>query len=81
MAILLISSSIAPLIAGVLGSPWGWIGFFAIVATRLAVAAKTRSILSSAWLHPLSAFAWIALIKYSWFLKVRGQLAWKERAL
>jgi glycosyltransferase involved in cell wall biosynthesis len=65
MAILLISSSIAPLIAGVLGSPWGWIGFFAIVATRLAVAAKTRSILSSAWLHPLSAFAWVALIKYS----------------
>jgi glycosyltransferase involved in cell wall biosynthesis len=81
MALILIASSIAPLIAGVLGSPWGWIGFFAIVTTRLAVAAKTRSVLSTAWLHPLSAIAWIALIKYSWLLKFRGKLTWKERAL
>lgn len=81
MAIVLIATSITPLIAGILGSPWGWIGFFAIVATRLAVAARTRSVISTAWLHPLSAIAWIFLIKYSWLNKWRGTLVWKERAL
>jgi len=79
MALILLCSSIIPLIAGLLGSPWGWIGFFAIVATRLAVAAKTQSVISSAWLHPLSALAWIALIKYSWIQKWRGALVWKDR--
>lgn len=81
MILILATSSIIPLIAGLLGSPWGWIGFFAIVATRLAIAAKTKSVISTAWLHPLSALVWIALIKYSWIQKWRGRLTWKERAL
>ena len=79
MALILITTSITPLIAGILGSPWGWIGFFAIVATRLAVAAKTKSVISSAWLHPFSALVWIVLIKYSWIQKWRGALVWKDR--
>ena len=79
MALILITTSITPLVAGLLGSPWGWIGFFAVVATRLAVAAKTNSVISSSWLHPFSALAWIALIKYSWIQKLRGALVWKDR--
>ena len=81
MILILATSSIVPLVAGLLGSPWGWIGFFAIVTTRLAIASKTKSFISTAWLHPLSALVWIALIKYSWIQKWRGKLLWKERTL
>lgn len=81
MIIVLLASSIVPVIAGTFGSPWGWIGFFTIVTTRLAVASKTHSVLSSSWLHPFSALAWITLIIFSWIQKSRGTLVWKERSL
>lgn len=81
MAVILIITSIAPLIAGVLGNAWGWYGFLVIVATRIAVAFKTRSSLLSSFVHPLSALIWIALIKLSWYRKFRGSLEWRGRAL
>ena len=81
MVLILIMTSIAPLIAGVLGYSWGWYGFLAIVTTRIAVALKTRSSLLSSFLHPLSALMWIGIIKLSWYRKFRGSLEWRGRAL
>lgn len=81
ISFLLIITSIAPLIAGFLGYGWGWYGFLLIVATRFAVALKTRSALITSLLHPFAALVWIALIKLSWFRKLRGTLSWKGRAV
>jgi glycosyltransferase involved in cell wall biosynthesis len=78
---LLFLTSILPMAMGLLGEIRGWYGYFAIVSTRLFVAARTRSTISSALLHPLSAAIWIYLIALSWVRKRRGALVWKERAL
>lgn len=78
---LLLLSSILPFMIGLSGEIAGWYGYFAIVLTRILVAARTRSTISSALLHPLSAGFWIYLIFLSWLQKSRGQLIWKERAL
>ena len=79
--VLLFLTSILPFAVGVTGEINGWYGYFAIVSTRLLVAARTRSTISSALLHPLSAAMWIYLIALSWIRKGKGTLVWKERAL
>lgn len=78
---LLFLTSILPIVMGLSGEIIGWYGYFAIVSTRLLVAARTRSTISSALLHPLCAAMWIYLIVLSWVRKRRGALVWKERAL
>ena len=59
---LLILTSILPVAFGLAGSLLGWINYFALVATRLLVAIRTRSTVSNALLHPISAALWIYLI-------------------
>lgn len=78
---LLILTSILPLAIGIAGSLLGWINYFALVATRLLVAIRTRSTVSSALLHPISAALWIYLIALSWLRKSRGKLSWRGRSL
>ena len=72
-------SSIAPLILGLLGDPYGWLGFFLIVATRVLSAIKSRGRIIDCLLHPLSVMALIYLIIYSYL--VQGTVTWKGRAL
>ena len=81
MSAILILSSIFPFVAALFGQAWGLIAFFAIVVTRVLVALKTRSVIATSFLHPISALIWIALIKLSWFYKVTGRLSWRGRAL
>ena len=78
---LLFVTSIFPLLLGLSGVLLGWYGYFVIVITRLLVAAKTRSVISSAVLHPISAGLWIYLIINSWLKKSRGNLTWRGRSL
>ena len=73
----LILTSIAPLILGLLGNYYGWIGFAAIVGTRVLSALKSRGRVLDTVLHPISIIALIYLIVYSYL--VRGTVQWKGR--
>ncbi|MEY4062177.1 MAG: hypothetical protein RL602_808 [Actinomycetota bacterium] len=75
----LIATSIAPLILGLLGNPYGWVSFAAIVGTRVLSAAKSRGNLLDSVLHPISIAALIYLIVYSYL--VRGTVTWKGRTV
>ncbi len=80
-ALILFASSILPITLGLSGEIFGWYGYFALVASRLLVAAKTNSVISSASLHPLSVGVWIYLIILSWYRKGRGELIWRGRQI
>jgi cellulose synthase/poly-beta-1,6-N-acetylglucosamine synthase-like glycosyltransferase len=71
--------SIVPLILGLLGNPYGWLGFAAIVGTRVLSAIKCRGNVLDSVLHPISVVALIYLIVYS-YLK-RGRIQWKGRTV
>ena len=75
----LIVTSIAPLILGLLGNPYGWLGFAAIVGTRVLSAIKSRGKVLDSVLHPISVLALIYLIVYSYLR--RGSIQWKGRTV
>lgn len=75
----LFATSIAPLILGLLGNPYGWLGFAAIVGTRILSAIKSRGSVLGSVLHPISIAALIYLIVYSYL--VRGTVTWKGRTV
>ncbi len=75
----LIATSIAPLILGLLGNPYGWLGFAAIVGTRVLSAIKSRGKVLDSVLHPISVLALIYLIVYSYLR--RGSIQWKGRTV
>ena len=75
----LITTGIAPLIVGLLGNPYGWIGFIAIVGTRVLSAIKSRGSVLDSVLHPISILALIYLIGYSYL--VRKSVMWKGRTV
>jgi cellulose synthase/poly-beta-1,6-N-acetylglucosamine synthase-like glycosyltransferase len=75
----LIATSIAPLILGILGNPYGWLGFAAIVGTRVLSAIKSRGKILDSVLHPISVLALIYLIVYSYLR--RGSIQWKGRTV
>jgi cellulose synthase/poly-beta-1,6-N-acetylglucosamine synthase-like glycosyltransferase len=75
----LTATSIAPLILGLLGNPYGWLGFAAIVGTRVLSAAKSRGNVLDSVLHPISVIALIYLIVYSYLR--RGSIQWKGRTV
>ena len=81
VSLVLFFSSILPIILGISGEIIGWYGYFVLVLSRVLVAAKTNSVLSSASLHPLSAALWIYLIGHSWVRRYRGELTWRGRKL
>ena len=75
----LIATSIAPLLLGLLGNPYGWLGFAAIVGTRVLSAMKSRGRVLDSVLHPISVLALIYLIVYSYLR--RGSIQWKGRTV
>jgi cellulose synthase/poly-beta-1,6-N-acetylglucosamine synthase-like glycosyltransferase len=75
----LIATSIAPLLLGLLGNPYGWLGFVAIVGTRMLSAMKSRGRVLDSVLHPISVVALIYLIVYSYLR--RGSIQWKGRTV
>ena len=77
--VFLFATSIAPLILGLLGNPYGWLGFAAIVGTRVLSAIKSRGSVLDTVLHPISIAALIYLIVYSYL--VRGTVTWKGRTV
>lgn len=81
VVLILFATSILPIILGLSGYIFGWYGYFASVVSRLLVAWKTNSVVSSASLHPISAAIWIYLILLSWYRKGRGELTWRGRNL
>jgi cellulose synthase/poly-beta-1,6-N-acetylglucosamine synthase-like glycosyltransferase len=72
-------TSIAPLILGLLGNTYGWLGFAAIVGTRVLSAIKSRGKVLDSVLHPISVIALIYLIVYSYLM--RGSIQWKGRTV
>jgi hypothetical protein len=75
----LIATSIAPLIVGLMGNPYGWLGLAAIVGTRVLSATKSRGSVLDSVLHPISIAALIYLIVYSYL--ARGTVTWKGRTV
>ncbi len=75
----LFATSIAPLILGLLGNPYGWLGFVAIVGSRVLSAIKSRGSVVDSVLHPISIAALIYLIVYSYL--VQGTVTWKGRTV
>jgi len=75
----LIATCIAPLLLGVLGNPYGWLGFAAIVGTRVLSAIKSRGSVIDSALHPISVLALVYLIVYSYLR--RGSIQWKGRTV
>ena len=75
----LFATSIAPLILALLGNPYGWLGFGAIVGTRVLSAIKSRGSVLDSVLHPISIAALIYLITYSYL--VRKTVTWKGRTV
>jgi cellulose synthase/poly-beta-1,6-N-acetylglucosamine synthase-like glycosyltransferase len=75
----LIATGIAPLIVGLTGNPYGWIGFVAIVGTRVLSAIKSRGSVLDSVLHPISMLALVYLILYSYL--VRKTIMWKGRTV
>jgi cellulose synthase/poly-beta-1,6-N-acetylglucosamine synthase-like glycosyltransferase len=75
----LIATSIAPLIVGLMGNPYGWLGLAAIIGTRVLSAIKSRGSILDSVLHPISIAALIYLIVYSYL--ARGTVTWKGRTV
>jgi cellulose synthase/poly-beta-1,6-N-acetylglucosamine synthase-like glycosyltransferase len=75
----LIATSIAPLIVGLFGNPYGWLGFAAMVGTRVLSAIKSGGRVLDSVLHPISILALIYLIVYSYL--VRTTVMWKGRTV
>jgi cellulose synthase/poly-beta-1,6-N-acetylglucosamine synthase-like glycosyltransferase len=79
VVVFLIATCIAPLLLGLLGNPYGWLGFAAIVGTRVLSAIKSRGSELDSLLHPISVVALIYLIVYSYLR--RGSIQWKGRTV
>ena len=77
--VFLFVTSIAPLVLGLLGNPYGWLGFAAIVGSRVLSAIKSRGSVVDSVLHPISIVALIYLIVYSYLM--RGTVQWKGRTV
>lgn len=79
VVVFLIATSVAPLLLGSLGNPYGWLGFAAIVGTRVLSAIKSRGRVLDSVLHPISVLALVYLIVYSYLR--RGSIQWKGRTV
>lgn len=80
VAIALIAlTGIVPLVYGLTGSAWGWIGYEIIVLSRAISARTTRGRAVDSLLHPIACALIIYLLIYSWIM--RGKIQWKGRTL
>lgn len=78
---ILFFSSIYPALNALRGETWGIYGYFALFLSRLLVAARTRSTIVSAPLHPIAIAVWIGLIIRSLVYKRSGKLQWRGRKI
>jgi cellulose synthase/poly-beta-1,6-N-acetylglucosamine synthase-like glycosyltransferase len=79
VVVFLFATCVVPLILGILGNPYGWLGFAAIVGTRVLSAIKSRGRVLDSVLHPISVLALVYLIAYSYLR--RGSIQWKGRTV
>jgi hypothetical protein len=75
----LFATSIGTLIVGLSGNPYGWLGFAAVVTTRVLSALKSRGSVLDSVFHPISVAGLIYLIVYSYL--VRKSVTWKGRTV
>lgn len=75
----LVCTGIMPIVLALLGYRLAWVGYFLVVFSRLIAAAKVRSTVSSALLHPISIATFLILTISSWVNKWRGTLTWRGR--
>lgn len=76
---ILLATSLLPLIAGLMGDPWGWFAYFSISLSRLIAALRTRSFWQSFLLHPISVAILVFILVRSYLLKSQGRLQWRDR--
>jgi membrane associated rhomboid family serine protease len=79
VAAFLFATNIGTLIVGLAGNPYGWLGFAAMVGTRVLSAIKSRGKVLDCVLHPISIAALIYLVVYSYL--VRKSVMWKGRTV
>jgi len=80
-SIYLFVTGVLPLLLALSGFRAAWLGYFAVVLSRLICDLRTRSRSNSALLHPLAIVTLIYLIARSWYLKSTGQLVWRGRSV
>jgi cellulose synthase/poly-beta-1,6-N-acetylglucosamine synthase-like glycosyltransferase len=74
-------TGIVPIVAALIGRPFGWILFLVVFMSRSLSAARTGSNPMIGLLHPVAILALIYLIALSWIRKARGTLLWRGRAV
>jgi cellulose synthase/poly-beta-1,6-N-acetylglucosamine synthase-like glycosyltransferase len=75
----LLATCVTPLFLGLSGNAYGWLGFVAIIGTRVLSALKSGGRVLDSVLHPISVVALIYLIIYSYLM--RGSIQWKGRTV
>lgn len=80
-SVYLLATGVLPFILALAGFRAAWIAYFLLVLSRYVSALRTRSTPSTALLHPLSIFALVVLIKFSWWKKLTHQLQWRGRSV
>ena len=75
----LLATCVAPIMLGLSGNPYGWLGFAAIIGTRVLSALKSRGRVIDSVLHPISIVALVYLTIYSYLM--RGSIQWKGRTV
>jgi cellulose synthase/poly-beta-1,6-N-acetylglucosamine synthase-like glycosyltransferase len=73
----LLATCVTPLILGLSGNAYGWLGFAAIIGTRVLSALKSGGRVLDSVLHPISIVALVYLTIYSYLM--RGSIQWKGR--
>ena len=79
MMAFLLATCVTPLFLGLSGNAYGWLGFAAIVGSRVLSAIKSRGKVLDSVLHPISIVALVYLTIYSYLM--RGSIQWKGRTV
>ncbi len=77
----LLITGVVPIFLALSGYTTAWLGYFLLVISRYVAAARTRSTLSTALLHPLAIVFLVSLIALSWYQKLAGHLFWRGRSV
>jgi cellulose synthase/poly-beta-1,6-N-acetylglucosamine synthase-like glycosyltransferase len=75
----LLATCVTPIILGLSGNAYGWLGFAAIIGTRVLSALKSGGRVLDSVLHPISIVAFVYLTIYSYLM--RGSIQWKGRTV
>jgi cellulose synthase/poly-beta-1,6-N-acetylglucosamine synthase-like glycosyltransferase len=75
----LLATCVTPVILGLAGNAYGWLGFAAIIGTRILSALKSGGRVLDSVLHPISIVALVYLTIYSYLM--RGSIQWKGRTV